>query len=330
MKTVDRTKFPANLHNIEEDGVSFVDKLLQEATVVGEGNIPIPLGYSARAQAAMDNPIAHVTMYKKLVHDVLEVLIGITPEHFQMGISSATTSDRRTKYYRQRKKGIFGRPLAYYGVNEDHAKGTLHNHIAMWGGLNPHLLQRYGGFQKVCDVIACTLDSMYATTLPHDLLIQKIVVDVLKDAKCKNDLLPERFQKNNCHLLRNLQWCKDMNREPVDIDTLALNDSLNDQTMDRQWHRCCHTCRKGMNGNIGCRLCKPSGTSETTRPIVLEADRIIDKDTGRVLNVEPVVVPISDAFDELEELSDKVEDHQTRNPLIKRKEDEKLLVWELK
>ena len=85
-----------------------------------------------------------------------------------------------------------------------------------------------------------------------------------------------------------------------------------------------------MNGNIGCRLCKPSGTSETTRPIVLEADRIIDKDTGRVLNVEPVVVPISDAFDELEELSDKVEDHQTRNPLIKRKEDEKLLVWELK
>ena len=36
---------------------------------------------------------------------------------------------------------MIGHALGYVGVVEDHAKGTLHYHLLIMGGLTPHLLQ---------------------------------------------------------------------------------------------------------------------------------------------------------------------------------------------
>ena len=56
---------------------------------------------------------------------------------------SSYESSKKTKYFRQRQKEIFGKALAYYGVIEEHQKKTLHTHFCVWVGFSPELLQKY-------------------------------------------------------------------------------------------------------------------------------------------------------------------------------------------
>ena len=78
-RTVDPEKFPEKWNEAEQGGKTYLEALLEEADILqdAEGDIRIPMLYSAWAQKAMDNPIAQVSEYKELLSDVMSILIGI-------------------------------------------------------------------------------------------------------------------------------------------------------------------------------------------------------------------------------------------------------------
>ena len=110
----------------------------------------ITLSRSVRAGLAIKNPIAFVQESKSLINLVCSLLIGAPPEHFFA--RSAGKSSHKTKYF-QETKGVIGHALGYIGVVEDHAKGTLHYHLLIMGGLTPRLLQRFITTREVCQQI---------------------------------------------------------------------------------------------------------------------------------------------------------------------------------
>ena len=98
LKSKNNTSFPA-INDPE-----FLQKLIQNNNTNDFGTIAIPTTYSARTQLATDNPIEYVLEFKILLCDVLYILLGMKPDN----ISSYETS-KKTQYFRQRQKGIFGK-----------------------------------------------------------------------------------------------------------------------------------------------------------------------------------------------------------------------------
>ena len=98
---VNNQDFPAKVDE------SFFTVRKKDSEFVTEGNVKIPCGYKQRLQAVIDNPVASAKEYTRLIDNILEILLG-----FESGMS------RKTKWYKKRKKGLFGRNLAYYGVHE--------------------------------------------------------------------------------------------------------------------------------------------------------------------------------------------------------------------
>lgn len=69
-----------------------------------------------------------------------------------------SSSIHKTKHY-DNQKAIFGYVLATIGVVESNAKGLLHYHLQIYGGLSPLLLQRFSNMPEVCSKIVSVLDS---------------------------------------------------------------------------------------------------------------------------------------------------------------------------
>jgi len=84
-----------------------------------------------------------LTEYKAIIVDVLSILIGIPPSNISLAERGMTV--RKTRYFKHRPKGICRRALGYYGVHEAHAKGNMHFHLVIWGGISSRVLQKYGG-----------------------------------------------------------------------------------------------------------------------------------------------------------------------------------------
>ena len=148
-------------------GIEHLECMASESDLIGEGEIPIPCDRKARAQAAMNNPVAYVSEYRDMLYDVLVILLGVPPQNFTTVMDHRQT--RKTRYFKDRGKGIIGNVLAYYGTNEDHLKGTLHFHLAIYGGIGPDVLQDYATVQEICDAISETLDSTHNTFIPDSI-----------------------------------------------------------------------------------------------------------------------------------------------------------------
>ena len=94
--------------------------------IIGEGHIPIDFGWASLASAATENPVAVAIAYKKIVHDIMTILVGLSP---------ATTSgdnnrNLKTAHKDWNKKGVIvGTPIAFLGVLETSARGSLHFHV---------------------------------------------------------------------------------------------------------------------------------------------------------------------------------------------------------
>ena len=156
--------FPAKFEEGCPYGENEVDFLrrLNESTIAAEGVITLP--EHVRAAAAATNPVAFVMENKMLLHDIMNLLIGLPPESEAYYGKTRGQSRRRARYYR-RRKGIFGFPLYMAGVTEDHKRGTLHWHINVAAGPSAYLLQRFSCLPEVCDAISEVLDSMYCSKL---------------------------------------------------------------------------------------------------------------------------------------------------------------------
>ena len=80
----------------------FIDAIKNESTYLGSGNTSVPTDYSVKARRAMANPVAVVREYKRLVDNVLSILVGADTEQ----------TYKKTRYYKSNRKGAFGHILA--------------------------------------------------------------------------------------------------------------------------------------------------------------------------------------------------------------------------
>ena len=323
-RTLNNETFPARLKTMEEESTGsqthgdLLKCLREESTLEGVGRVNIPCRPYDRARAAMESPVAYVTEYKAVIVDVLSTLIGIPPSNISLAERHMTV--RKTKYFKHRPKGIFGRALGYYGVHEAHAKGNLHFHLVIWGGISSRVLQKYGGVPRICEAVTRALNSMYNATLPSDVLKERIVKDVIckldssdkaRTAVAKSSTVPlllcnrkkEIQQVAQAHghnpteervaqaqvdnptesSTNNSSVERQLTKNVCKCKAEYLSDLTNFPAGTKQFHGHEATCHKGFNGQTGCRFCRPYALCKETRPVIIEPENVVNTD-GVVVN----------------------------------------------
>jgi hypothetical protein len=323
--TVDNTKFPAvfepnSIHG--ENGKAFMGKLRMASTEQVAGRITIPEhSPAARATLGIQNPVAYVQESKTMVNDVLSILLKLPPESF-FGATEGT-STRKTRYFKSKtygRKGIFGHTLAYYGVVEDHQKGTLHYHLIIYGGVPPYILQRFAAIPKICEAITQALDSMHRAKLPMKTHVRSLIHKILRESN-NLGLKPRQLHILTPPPILNLENpMEDLRDANGNISHPQVWQHTNHQAAKQEFHEHMATCRKGMNGNTGCRLCKPSGISSGTRPLQLIPCPSTDQETQKKYPYQYDVVPV--------QMEQAVPTYQVYSPLHK-SSDKQIIVWEL-
>ena len=278
--SVNNHSFPAKFEegcHYGKDGEEFIEHLVKDATLLSEGNIEVPPGYlnkSARAGLGHSNPIAFVQENKKLLFDILDILLGITPDNSGFFPKTAGRSKRRSRYYR-RRKGIFGHVLSLIGVTEDHQKGHLHWHLTVNAGLSSYALQRFANLPELCQRIAEVLDLAYKSELTPQAhvasLVRRLVVQKRKHWELHESV------PNSCSPEDPLIARPNAEKElhPADGHAFSQQD-LRKTTEAHASAAQCHandphnmTCHKGKWGQTGCRLGMPVAVSESTCGVLL-------------------------------------------------------------
>ena len=77
-------------------------------------------------------------------------------------------------------KGIFGHVTAVFGGNETQARGALHVHLLIFGGIAPKLLQSAAYVEAACIRVEAALDKMYVAELPQHLHVQDMLTQDLQ------------------------------------------------------------------------------------------------------------------------------------------------------
>ena len=156
---------------------------------------------------------------------------------------------------------------------EDHQKGTLHYHFLLFGSLSPYLLHRFAALPQICQEISATLNVMFRASLPVNKHVRHLIPKILRN--CNGFKLnprslgqlspPAMFERDNPLTIF----------QPYSSSSQTSNlyavvcDSTNNQAGRQAFHEHSKTCRKGLNGHTGCRLCKPSGSTSGTHPVLL-------------------------------------------------------------
>lgn len=252
------------------DGTDFMDRLRKHSSLVSEGEIRLPSGCmtrSQRADYAMDNPVAYVQENKSMLNDILSILIGLDVEDGAFYSRSDSASNRKTEFYKS-KKGVFGHPLYYIGVTEDHSRGTLHWHIQLLSGIPPYVLQRFWNLDKICDSISRVLDGMYTSRVPEEAHIGHLLRSALRHYK-KEWRIPSA-------VVDSVSRTEPLLFDPDPVATARKVSKSRKEFIDRllvtatlygsyrQHHRHCSTCHKGFHGERGCRFDYPCGMCEHT------------------------------------------------------------------
>ena len=285
--TVNNKKFPAcfeegGVHG--DNGLDFMMKLKAASTLQSEGALPVHESHTpdARARASMSNPVTYVSESKSLIFDVLEILLGKPPENFAGRWEG--TSRRKTRYFGF-DKGVNGHCIAYIGVPEDHAKGTIHYHILFFGGLPPYALQKFAKIEELIPSIASVLDSVYKSQLPTPVLVSKLFTDIVqkpgsvfrRGVDNQKPAIPEPCRVPLLTRHRSPQFCipipEEHGEEKGVMNKFLFYDSVveatNSQASIQMWHNHMRTCHKGLFGQSGCRLCMKAGIAEKTEPVEL-------------------------------------------------------------
>ena len=105
---------------------NFLEAMREGSTITGHGDIPIDCSWPSLAAAATQNPVAVAVVYKKLVYDIMSILVGLRPSTTS-GVNNRTV---KTTYRDWSEVGaVVGTPLAFLGVSETTARGSLHFHV---------------------------------------------------------------------------------------------------------------------------------------------------------------------------------------------------------
>ena len=108
---------------------TFFDALEDGSDYIGSGNIQINCSWPSLASAATENPVAVALAYKKIVYDIMTILVGVRPAN----TSGNGNRNVKTFYKDWCTKGVIvGTGLAFIGVTETTARGSLHFHVGKW------------------------------------------------------------------------------------------------------------------------------------------------------------------------------------------------------
>ena len=264
--TVNNDTFPATFHDgcpYGDSANAFLQQLRNNSILVDSQHyIPSHMNASARAKAAMENPVAYVEETKSLLAHVLSFLLGMPPEHF---FERNAVTSRRSEVPYMHSKGILGHLFAVKGVIEDHAKGTLHAHLLCFGGISSFAMQTYASIPTLCTQMAHVLDTQFQTKLPDKVLLAHLVKQYIKykvPGYMIHQLFPSILNQAN---MASIATHARNNQTSLQADICQEVT----QTASNKWHSHTFTCRKGTMGKSGCRLCYPRANIPETTPVHL-------------------------------------------------------------
>ena len=290
----------SNNHEYPSCVSSKIHEAVKNGFNVDDVHIPIPKSYSERYSLLAGNPVGAALVYKKIVNDVLSILIG------------GNSSLKRTVFvsWDNDSIGISGTNLCCFGKTETTGRGSLHFHVVLWGGISPDILELVSDIPELCKRIGSVLDSMYAATLDRPCHVADLTTKELKfisnDLRVKRIVPPRAMQ---------------VSPDPLGDDTGRSYDSHYSKTVNQCGvHVHTFTCYKGTTGFRGCRLNKPSGLVDETLPVMLKEDLVRENASG-----ESEVTYTPQKAEPLHKLR---ANRQTLYPFVST--DPRTIVWEVK
>jgi hypothetical protein len=209
---------------------------LEAGTEITEGvTIPIPCKYYDAFREAQANPVAVARLYIKLI----EAITGIA-----LGLDLSNIGGRSRKSITDKIIGIVGDSLGMLGANETTARGALHLHFLLYGGLTPALLQKIAHCSQLKEIVIEIMEQMFRTDLPPALHVRRAAEDQARREDNGFATIGHRRRGT-------LYVCP-----PIDDSNIAAykrHAHLNAATT--QFHQHNPTCFKGNMGKTGCRLC---------------------------------------------------------------------------
>ena len=149
---------------------------MQNGTSFASGNVNIPTNWSALAKAVTKNPVASAFIYKRLMYNIVTILIGLKPIRLFDTRSKGKISPRYTANSKYDGGGVIaGHVEAYNGVHETTGRGSLHGHFMIWAAICPDLLQGVADMEEICKVVSEVLDSMFCATLPREYQVKDLI-----------------------------------------------------------------------------------------------------------------------------------------------------------
>ena len=228
------------------------------------------------AKFASEHPVACARMFKKIVNEVLDILIGIP-----LGTSRKSKSRLR--------KGIVGYPRALAGCAETQGRGALHMHLIVWAQLDPLLVQYCASCPALMDLISRVVETHLFSSIPAEYHV--------------NDYLEKRLVPG-----KKPQQPRYTAMDIVDIVDKASSDTISPLYLERQYslskflqlHSHAFTCHKGAVGPFMCRMARPQPCVSKTRAVELDGlDRPPTVDVSKLHchetwkpSVKPQVTPI--------------------------------------
>jgi len=232
MRSGDNRSFPA----VDDD--TFIQKLKEQSTVIDESEIELPFSYNQRMIDIVQDPVSSVAEYQCLVSALIMVMFGITPNfHGSSGFKNHST------FYGNMKMGAFGTCTGLIGVHETQARGSLHLHCIMFGGLPPELLKRCSHIPEISEAIRKVLDSQFSASVPRKVHAKYLVEQQMKKdqhwrARVLNQSVPPMFSTSP---------------SPV-TKPKAFFERVYTNCRCYQYHVHSFTCHKGNTGTHYCRL----------------------------------------------------------------------------
>ena len=204
--------------------------------------------FAVRARLLAQNPTAQAQAFRVLVEALVDKLICLVDERRARGDHGPVSS---------RSTGVFGLPIAFFGVTESQGRGSPHIHLVGWSETGPALVSKLSHLDQCSALIADVIDSILTAQLPGEYHLPNDDRDATWEARLRLAVIPGRSQ------------CPDLLTE---TGSELFHRLFCETACVSQKHTHKKTCRKGTLGKTGCRLCMPRGIHDgPTGVVMLEA-----------------------------------------------------------
>ena len=198
-----------------------------------------------RMRIMTENPVACVEVFYRTIQNVMIDLIGKISSFASILINLGMKPDHMIKKSHddvaKRLRGIFGVPIAYYGVIEAQGRGTLHIHFCLWGGIPPQTLQKICHDKDLAKLGTNYFDRTVSAKLPLSIHI----LDAERRLKHEPAVRSGMKAINNGDGLSFQPWLEAIRQKGIVL----------------QNHTTHHpTCFKGKQGKYKCRMGFPRST----------------------------------------------------------------------